>query len=101
MGLVISEPIVYSPDFASEENSFLNESYTYQAGTCSAGDWNYTYERKSSEYNRIEAEAEIINAYNSHKADCPLTKSQELYKQAGTTAAKVAVIAKHLGLLEK
>ena len=100
MSLIISEPFVYSPDLANETNNYINTSNTYQTGTCSAGDWSYTYERKSSEYNRIEAEAEIINAYNSHKADCPLTKFQELYKRAGTTTAKVAVIAKHLGLLE-
>ena len=97
--LVLTE-MIYSPDRACPPN-WVNENYTQLTGTCSAGDWNYTYERKSSEYNRIEAEAEIINAYNSHKADCPLTKFQELYKQAGTTTAKVAVIAKHLGLLEK
>ena len=100
MSLIISEPFVYSPDLANETNNYINTSNTYQTGTCSAGDWSYAYERKSSEYNRIEAEAEITNAYNSHKADCPLTKFQELYKQAGTTTAKVAVIAKHLGLLE-
>ena len=93
--------MIYSPDRASPENNWTNGSYTRLTGTCSAGDWSYAYERKSSEYNRIEAEAEIINAFNSHKADCPLTKSQELYKQANTTATKVAVIAKHLGLLEK
>ena len=98
--LVLTE-MIYSPDRASPENNWTNENYTRLTGTCSAGDWNYAYERKSSEYNRIEAEAEITNAYNSHKADCPLTKFQELYKQAGTTTAKVAVIAKHLGLLEK
>ena len=91
--------MIYSPDRASPPN-WTNENYTRLTGTCSAGDWSYAYERKSSEYNRIEAEAEIINAFNSHKADCPLTKFQELYKQAGTTTAKVAVIAKHLGLVE-
>ena len=100
MGLIISEPQIYSPDLACKGNNFVNESYTYQAGTCSAGDWSYRVEKKSSEYNRIEAEVEIINAYNSHKADCPLTKFRELYKQARTTTTKVAVIAKHLGLLE-
>ena len=92
--------MIYSPDRASPENNWTNENYTRLTSTCSAGDWSYIYERKSSEYNRIEAEAEITKAFNSHKADCPLTKFQELYKQAGTTAAKVAVIAKHLGLLE-
>ena len=97
--LVLTE-MIYSPDRASPENNWTNENYTQLVGTCSAGGWSYIYERKSSEYNRLEAEAEIINVYNSHKADCPLTKSQELYKQAGTTAAKVAGIAKHLGLLE-
>ena len=91
--------MIYSPDRASPENNWTNENYTQLTGTCSAGDWSYAYERKSREFNRIEAEAEITNAYNSHKADCPLTKFQELYKQAGTTTAKVAVIAKHLGLL--
>ena len=97
--LVLTE-MIYSPDRASPENNWTNENYTRLTGACSAGDWSYAYERKSSEYNRIEAEAEIINAYNSHKADCPLTKFQELYKQAGTTTAKVAVIAEHLGLRE-
>ena len=98
--LVLNE-MIYSPDRASPENNWTNENYTCLTGACSAGDWSYAYERKSSEYNRIEAEAEITKAFNSHKADCPLAKFQELYKQAGTTAAKVAGIAKHLGLLEE
>ena len=101
MGLIISKPQIYCPDRACEENSFVNENYAFQTGSCSAGDWSYRVEKKSSEYNQTEAKAEITNAFNSHKADCPLTKFQELYKQAGTTTAKVAVIAEHPGLLEE
>ena len=101
MSLIIGEPQVYSPDLASSENSFTNKSYTYQAGTCSACGLSWRVERASSEFNQAGAEAEIRSQFEAHKADCKLTKYRELYKQAGTTAAKVAVIAKHLGLLEK
>ena len=100
MSLIIGEPQVYSPDLASSENSFTNKSYTYQAGTCSACGLSWRVERASSEFNQAGAEAEIRSQFEAHKADCKLTKYRELYKEAGTTAAKVAVIAKHLGLLE-
>jgi len=100
MGLVISEPIVYSPDFASEENNFVNESYTYQAGTCSACGWGCRVEEKSSKFDQTEVEIEIRRQFEAHKANCRLTKYQGLYKETGTTASKIAVIAKMLGLVE-
>ena len=100
MGLIINEPQIYCPDRACEENNWANENYTYQAGTCSACGWGCRIEKKSSEFDQAEAEASIRSQFESHKANCSLTKFQELYKQAGTTTAKVAVIAKHLGLLE-
>ena len=82
MMLDISEPITYCPDRASEENNWTNYSYTYQTGSCSAGDWSYIYERKSSEYNRIEAEAEIAREFEKHKLNCSQKQVEGLMAKA-------------------
>ena len=97
--LTISTPTTHCPDRASAPD-WTNVNYTYQIGTCSAGDWSYLVEKKSSEFDQAEVEIEIRRQFEAHKADCPHTKFQELYKQARTTTDKVAVIAKHLGLVE-
>ena len=100
MSLIISEPIIYSPDLACETNGYTNFSYTYQAGTCSACGWSCRVERVSSKFDQAKAEAEILSLFEIHKADCKLTKYQELYRKADTSTKKTAVIAQMLDLVK-
>ena len=100
MGLIISKPQIYCPDRACEENSFVNENYAFQTGSCSGCGWGCQIEKKSSEFDQAEAEASIKSQFEAHKADCKLTKYRELYKQAGTATKKIAVVAQMLGLGE-
>ena len=100
MSLIISEPFVYSPDLANETNNYINTSNTYQTGTCSACGWGCRVEEKSSKFDQTEVEIEIRRQFEAHKANCKVTKYQGLYKEAGTTASKIVVIAKMLGLVE-
>ena len=75
MGLIISKPQIYCPDRACEENSFVNENYASQTGSCSGCGWGCQIEKKSSEFDQAGAEASIRSQFEAHKADCPLTKS--------------------------
>ena len=67
--LVLTE-MIYSPDRASPENNWTNENYTRLTGACSAGDWSFSVERRTSEYNRAEAEAGVALEFEKHKPNC-------------------------------
>ena len=84
--LQISEPIIHHPDRACAENNWANYSYTFQIGTCSAGDWSYRVEKLSSEYNQANAEAEITDAFNTHKPNCIGYEDVEFETQSGVWA---------------